>query len=165
MYKNKNSIFLNNIKKIKELKLNNYYVIKKIKNKNIKNFIKNNKTMNNFLYTSHHKKSLAVKCHDNQYNQTIGYHLEELKDRVYLSVLTLILSILFNLSLSKDLISAFEINGLKNNFSFLQLNPGEYFFTSVEVYIFYIGFYIFWIYNSITLLDLSYISIFKSRSI
>mmetsp|Transcript_13442 Transcript_13442/g.32974 ORF Transcript_13442/g.32974 Transcript_13442/m.32974 type:complete len:299 (-) Transcript_13442:232-1128(-) len=70
-------------------------------------------------------------------DQTISFHLDELKDRIILSFLTLLFSIIISLNFSKEIILAFEVNGLKNNFSFLQLNPGEYFFTSIEASIYF----------------------------
>mmetsp|Transcript_25141 Transcript_25141/g.35091 ORF Transcript_25141/g.35091 Transcript_25141/m.35091 type:complete len:137 (+) Transcript_25141:854-1264(+) len=65
--------------------------------------------------------------------QTVNYHIDELRERVLIGAMNIFLSICICLSISKDLLIAFEINGLKNNYSFLQLNPGEFFFTSLEV--------------------------------
>merc|ERR1712137_1075370 len=64
---------------------------------------------------------------------TLSFHLNELKERSLLSVITIAVALLLSFSISKEILNAIEVAGLDNGFSFIQLSPGEYFFTSLEV--------------------------------
>nr|ACF24510.1 thylakoid protein translocator TatC [Gymnochlora stellata] len=65
--------------------------------------------------------------------QSLSFHLLELRDRSFLVIVSILLLILFNFSISKEIINIFEQNGLNQNFSFVQLSPGEFFTTSFDV--------------------------------
>merc|ERR1712078_266664 len=60
-------------------------------------------------------------------------HLQELKERLIITSSSFVISLILNLTYAKDLLLEFELNAIKNNFSFLQINPGEFFFTSFEL--------------------------------
>jgi len=103
--------------------------------KNNKNSIINKSKKIFFKKKSHHEAlCIPDQILDNQIQkQTVNYHIDELRERILISIINIFLSFCICLSISKDLLIAFEINGLKNNYSFLQLNPGEFFFTSLEI--------------------------------
>mmetsp|Transcript_7452 Transcript_7452/g.11289 ORF Transcript_7452/g.11289 Transcript_7452/m.11289 type:complete len:278 (-) Transcript_7452:233-1066(-) len=65
--------------------------------------------------------------------QSLSFHISELRDRSFLVIISVLLLILFNFSISKEIINIFEQNGLQQNFSFIQLSPGEFFTTSFDV--------------------------------
>merc|ERR1711976_179325 len=113
-----------------------FYRTEKKFNHNFKDSIKNKicflNTNKIFLGPNKRKIISRVNCQEIN-SMTVYDHLEELKERFLLVTLSFIISFICILSISKDLLVAFELNGLKNNFSFLQLTPGEFFFTSLEV--------------------------------
>lgn len=73
------------------------------------------------------------------YNNKINfkYHLTELKDRVNITGISFISSLVLCLFYSKEIIKIIQLIGLKKNVSFLQLSPGDFFFTSIDVFIIY----------------------------
>merc|ERR1712023_1401 len=81
------------------------------------------------------KINTRKKCEIFVYSNKINfkYHLKELRDRVSISGLTFISSTLICFFYSKEIIKIIQLIGLKKNISFLQLAPGDFFFTSVDV--------------------------------
>ncbi|KAL8463443.1 hypothetical protein ACS0TY_034191 [Phlomoides rotata] len=80
----------------------------------------------NFLYPS---KELLP---DDQ-EMSIYDHLEELRDRIFVSVLVVGAAILGCFAISKELILILEAPVSAQGVRFLQLAPGEFFFTSLKV--------------------------------
>eukprot|EP01018_Ginkgo_biloba_P017848 Gb_02135 [translate_table: standard] len=64
---------------------------------------------------------------------TIFDHLEELRNRIFVSVLAVGVAILACFSFSKDLIIFLEAPVSLQGVRFLQLSPGEFFFTTLKV--------------------------------
>mmetsp|Transcript_12413 Transcript_12413/g.19701 ORF Transcript_12413/g.19701 Transcript_12413/m.19701 type:complete len:169 (-) Transcript_12413:614-1120(-) len=64
---------------------------------------------------------------------TISFHINELRERVLLILISMVLALLLSFSISKEILKVVEVAGLENGFSFIQLTPGEFFFTSLEV--------------------------------
>lgn len=62
-------------------------------------------------------------------------HLEELRQRIFVSVLAVGAAIVACFAFSKDLIMLLEAPISSQGVRFLQLAPGEFFFTSLKVYI------------------------------
>lgn len=62
-------------------------------------------------------------------------HLEELRQRIFVSVLVVGAAIVACFAFSKDLIMLLEAPISSQGVRFLQLAPGEFFFTSLKVYI------------------------------
>lgn len=60
-------------------------------------------------------------------------HLEELRDRIFVSVLAVGAAIVGCFAFSKDLIMLLEAPVRTQGVRFLQLAPGEFFFTSLKV--------------------------------
>jgi len=66
---------------------------------------------------------------------TIFDHLEELRERIFVSVLAVGAAILGCFAFSKDLIVFLEAPVKTQGVRFLQLAPGEFFFTTLKVMI------------------------------
>lgn len=64
---------------------------------------------------------------------TIFDHLEELRERIFVSVLAVGAAILGCFAYSKDLIMILEAPVRTQGVRFLQLAPGEFFFTTIKV--------------------------------
>lgn len=64
---------------------------------------------------------------------TIFDHLEELRQRIFVSVLAVGAAILGCFAFSKDLIVLLEAPVKEQGVRFLQLAPGEFFFTTLKV--------------------------------
>ncbi|KAK7343443.1 hypothetical protein VNO77_12192 [Canavalia gladiata] len=64
---------------------------------------------------------------------TIFDHLEELRQRIFVSVLAVGASILGCFAFSKELVMLLEVPVLSQGVRFLQLAPGEFFFTTLKV--------------------------------
>lgn len=64
---------------------------------------------------------------------TIFDHLEELRQRIYVSVLALGATMLGCFAFSKELILLLEAPVKEQGVRFLQLAPGEFFFTTLKV--------------------------------
>lgn len=64
---------------------------------------------------------------------TLESHIEEFRDRLILSLISLIVSCLISLSFAKELLLILQYPSITENIIFLQLSPGEFFFTSVEI--------------------------------
>lgn len=64
---------------------------------------------------------------------TIFDHLEELRERIFVSVLAVGAAILGCFAFSKDLIVFLEAPVKTQGVRFLQLAPGEFFFTTLKV--------------------------------
>ena len=64
---------------------------------------------------------------------SISDHLEELRQRIFLSVLAVGAAILGCFAFSKDLILLLEAPVSAQGVRFLQLSPGEFFFTTLKV--------------------------------
>lgn len=62
-------------------------------------------------------------------------HLEELRQRIFISVLAVGAAILGCFAFSKDLIMILEAPVREQGVRFLQLAPGEFFFTSLKVWL------------------------------
>ena len=60
-------------------------------------------------------------------------HLDELRERVVLAAIALVLGIAVCFAWSKDLIVVLEGPVADQGVKFLQLSPGEFFFTSFKV--------------------------------
>lgn len=60
-------------------------------------------------------------------------HLEELRDRIFISVLAVGAAILGCFAFSKDLVIFLEAPVTAQGVRFLQLSPGEFFFTTLKV--------------------------------
>jgi len=60
-------------------------------------------------------------------------HLEELRERVFLSGIACILGILTCFVFSKELVIFLEAPVINEGVKFLQLSPGEYLFTTIQV--------------------------------
>lgn len=60
-------------------------------------------------------------------------HLEELRDRIFVSVLAIGAAMVGCFAYSKDLIMFLEAPVREQGVRFLQLAPGEFFFTSLKV--------------------------------
>ncbi|XP_062211717.1 sec-independent protein translocase protein TATC, chloroplastic-like isoform X2 [Phragmites australis] len=80
----------------------------------------------NFLYPS--KESLP-----DDKEMSIFDHLEELRERIFISVLAVGAAILGCFAFSKDLILLLEAPVSVQGVRFLQLSPGEFFFTTLKV--------------------------------
>ncbi|KAF6173178.1 hypothetical protein GIB67_028476 [Kingdonia uniflora] len=83
-------------------------------------------------------------------------HLEELRQRVFISVLAVGAAILGCFAFSKDLIMILEAPVRSQGVRFLQLAPGEFFFTTIkvksnEITILFIRSYSLWFYIIFTL--------------
>ncbi|KAL5220316.1 hypothetical protein ABZP36_025029 [Zizania latifolia] len=83
-------------------------------------------TLYNFLYPS---KELLP----DDKEMSIFDHLEELRDRIFVSVLSVGAAILGCFAFSKDLIKILEAPVSVQGVRFLQLSPGEFFFTTLKV--------------------------------
>lgn len=64
---------------------------------------------------------------------TIWDHLEELRERILVSVAAVGVAILGCFAFAKDLIVLLEAPVYSQGVRFLQLSPGEYFFTTLKV--------------------------------
>lgn len=62
--------------------------------------------------------------------------MTELKDRLNIVGLSFIFSLVFCFFYSKEIIKIIQLIGLKKNLSFLQISPGDFFFTSIDVFLF-----------------------------
>lgn len=82
--------------------------------------------MYNFLYPS---KELLP----DDKEMSIFDHLEELRQRIFVSVLAVGAAILGCFAFSKDLIILLEAPVSSQGVRFLQLSPGEFFFTTLKV--------------------------------
>jgi len=60
-------------------------------------------------------------------------HIEELRERVFLAACAVMLSIIVCFCFSKELIFFLEAPVAKQGVRFLQLSPGEFFFTTIKV--------------------------------
>ena len=80
----------------------------------------------NFLYPS---KDLLPEDKE----MTIFDHLEELRERIFISVLAVGATILGCFAFSKELIILLEAPVSSQGVRFLQLSPGEFFFTTLKV--------------------------------
>jgi len=80
----------------------------------------------NFLYPS---KELLP----DDKEMSIFDHLEELRERIFISVLAVGAAILGCFAFSKDLILLLEAPVSVQGVRFLQLSPGEFFFTTLKV--------------------------------
>jgi sec-independent protein translocase protein TatC len=80
----------------------------------------------NFLYPS---KELLP----DDKEMSIFDHLEELRERIFISVLAVGASILGCFFFSKDIIKILEAPVSVQGVRFLQLSPGEFFFTTLKV--------------------------------
>ena len=69
----------------------------------------------------------------NQFEMPIWDHLEELRERVLVAVVAVTLAILVCFCFSKDLVVFLEAPVATQGVRFLQLSPGEFFFTSLKV--------------------------------
>ncbi|RWW64492.1 hypothetical protein BHE74_00028267 [Ensete ventricosum] len=87
----------------------------------------------NFLYPS---KELLP----DDKEMSIFDHLEELRQRIFISVLAVGAAILGCFVFSKDLILLLEEPVSSQGVRFLQLSPGEFFFTTIKVKFFLYGF-------------------------
>lgn len=87
----------------------------------------------NFLYPS---KELLP----DDKEMSIFDHLEELRERIFVSVLALGAAMLGCFVFSKDLIIYLEEPVSSQGVRFLQLSPGEFFFTTLKVKCFLHGF-------------------------
>lgn len=67
---------------------------------------------------------------------TIFDHLEELRERIFVSVLAVGAAIMGCFVYSKDLIMILEAPVRTQGVRFLQLAPGEFFFTTIKVLLF-----------------------------
>ena len=65
---------------------------------------------------------------------TLFDHLNELRDRILVSVAVVGVAILGCFAVSKDLIVFLEAPVYSQGVRFLQLSPGEYFFTTIKVF-------------------------------
>ncbi|KQK04464.1 sec-independent protein translocase protein TATC, chloroplastic [Brachypodium distachyon] len=83
-------------------------------------------TLYNFLYPS---KELLP----DDKEMSIFDHLEELRERIFISVLAVGVSILGCFAFSKDIIKILEAPVSVQGVRFLQLSPGEFFFTTLKV--------------------------------
>ncbi|KAL1828940.1 sec-independent protein translocase protein TATC, chloroplastic [Daucus carota subsp. sativus] len=86
----------------------------------------NGSALYNFLYPS---KELLPEDKE----MTIYDHLEELRERIFVSVLAVGAAILGCFAYSKDLIMILEAPVRSEGVRFLQLAPGEFFFTTLKV--------------------------------
>lgn len=91
----------------------------------------NGSALYNFLYPS---KELLPEDKE----MTIYDHLEELRERIFVSVLAVGAAILGCFAYSKDLIMILEAPVRSEGVRFLQLAPGEFFFTTLKVGLLYI---------------------------
>ena len=84
---------------------------------------------------------------------TIFDHLEELRQRLFVSVLAVGAAILGCFAFSKELIMVLEAPVKTQGVRFLQLAPGEFFFTTLKVRlnrnIFFLGFKTYFIFESL----------------
>lgn len=62
-------------------------------------------------------------------------HLEELRERVIMSVGVCIVAIITSFAFSKDLVVFLEAPVAAKGVRFLQLSPGEFFFTTLQVFL------------------------------
>jgi len=69
----------------------------------------------------------------NEFEMPIWDHLEELRERVLIGALAVTLAILACFIYSKDLVVFLEAPVASQGVRFLQLSPGEFFFTSLKV--------------------------------
>ncbi|TVU33750.1 hypothetical protein EJB05_15555 [Eragrostis curvula] len=83
-------------------------------------------TLYNFLYPS---KELLP----DDKEMSIFDHLEELRERIFISVLAVGAAIVVCFAFSKDLIKLLEAPVSVQGVRFLQLSPGEFFFTTLKV--------------------------------
>nr|BAS01660.1 thylakoid protein translocator TATC [Lotharella vacuolata] len=108
--------------------------------KNLKlvvNSIKNVKNVNEIKKRKYIMVKKSRKCFQRVfiYNNKINlkYHLSELKDRVNIVGLSFIASLILCFLFSKDIIKIIQLIGFKKNVSFLQISPGDFFFTSIDI--------------------------------
>lgn len=87
----------------------------------------NESALYNFLYPD---KELLPEDRE----MTIFDHLEELRERIFVSVLAVGAAILGCFVYSKDLIMILEAPVRTQGVRFLQLAPGEFFFTTIKVH-------------------------------
>jgi sec-independent protein translocase protein TatC len=80
----------------------------------------------NFLYPS---KELLP----DDKEMSIFDHLDELRERIFISVLAVGAAILGCFAFSKDLVKLLEAPVSTQGVRFLQLSPGEFFFTTLKV--------------------------------
>ena len=70
---------------------------------------------------------------DNELEMTVWEHLEELRERVLIAAVVTIAAILGCFCFAKELVVFLEAPVAEQGVRFLQLSPGEYFFTSLQV--------------------------------
>ena len=70
---------------------------------------------------------------DSELEMTVWEHLEELRERVLIAALMTFLAILACFCFAKELVVFLEAPVAEQGVRFLQLSPGEYFFTSLKV--------------------------------
>ncbi|XP_020592034.1 sec-independent protein translocase protein TATC, chloroplastic isoform X2 [Phalaenopsis equestris] len=97
-----------------------------LKDKQIENRENEQGALYNFLYPS---KELLP----DDKEMSIFDHLEELRDRIFVSVLAVGGAIIACFAFSKDLIKLLEAPVAAQGVRFLQLSPGEFFFTTLKV--------------------------------
>ncbi|AIB10034.1 thylakoid protein translocator TATC (nucleomorph) [Lotharella oceanica] len=114
---------------------NSNYVINNIRNSklniNINQRKKNIKCHTHVIIRKNKKYYTNIFVYNNKIN--FKYHLTELKDRVKIAGFSSILSLILCLFYSKEIIKIIQIIGLKKNVSFLQISPGDFFFTSIDI--------------------------------
>lgn len=121
-------------------------VINSLKNSKITSKVVNEKKIKKPINHLSIKKDMKSRHNIFVYSNKTNfkYHLTELKDRVNICGISFFLSLVSCLFYSKEIIKIIQLIGLKKNVSFLQISPGDFFFTSIDVFLYIKDRTVFW---------------------